>query len=93
MCASPATGTNDSQASSSAGSFNSQVPASNQLASGGGSETDSDWDRYTSQDEDEFDETLLERRRARVAHVDSAVRQREQSLFGLTDKRIPAPLK
>ncbi|KAK9800910.1 hypothetical protein WJX73_010144 [Symbiochloris irregularis] len=85
--------------SSSAGSFTSQQRALHTNVSGvgsglGGSETDSDWDRYTSNDEEEFDERAIERRQARMVQgTVPAGRQREQSLFGLTDKRVVTPLK
>lgn len=81
--------------SSEEGSFNSPGQALAQPSEQpSGSDSDSDWDRYTSNEDDEFDERALERRRDRVAvAAQPAARQREQSLFGLTDKRTLSPLK
>ena len=52
-------------------------------------ESESDWDKYSSGENSNETSEALADRKARTVEA----RKRETSLFGVTDKRLSAPLK
>lgn len=53
------------------------------------SDSDDDWDKFSSGDHSTETSEALAERKARAVEA----RKRETSLFGVTDKRLSAPLK